>query len=73
MFNFDNGYYLLSIDNAFMWSLVFCQVEYGSNYLEERFGYTESSAGMIIQQQYLIAAFLMPVFGYLIEKQGRII
>jgi len=56
-----------------MWSLVFCQVEYGSNYLEERFGYTESSAGMIIQQQYLIAAFLMPVFGYLIEKQGRII
>lgn len=50
---------------------VSCFNNIASNYFQERFGYNSIESGSIISITYIIAAFLCPVFGILVDKFGR--
>ena len=53
--------------------MVITSVMVGSDALIKRFSYSEKDASVVIELQFLVAAFLLPLFGWLIDKRGKII
>ncbi|OMJ68155.1 hypothetical protein SteCoe_34476 [Stentor coeruleus] len=67
---FGTSFWLLSFNACFLYCAIYCFNNVGSNYFQERFGYSTVESGHILSITFIVCVVLCPINGYILDKYG---
>lgn len=65
---FGASLWLLAFNACFVYAAVYCFNNIGSNYFQERFGYSTAESGHILSITFIVCSALCPIIWYTLDK-----